>query len=217
MKHSRLYLDKNSFCTGASSTCMVMAIVFCIFGSIQNSTGIVNLLLICVIPVVSLLLYLLCIIMFGKRLFVVSCIPAVIWFAHAVLKSINRDDRIATLLFIIMYLILAVLYCCTLSGAFRYRKLAAVISFLPVLYLVFIRDWNVITGVETVSFSAIMLEMSSLSVLTGFAFALAGLRTKDIATTEKSKGIAPPLPGNRNIKSEPEPVQAVDAGIENET
>ena len=206
MSKSLFYLDRKSSLAGVASTCMVMSAIFCIFGSIQGSATMLDLLLKFLFPVVTAVLYLLCIALLGKTAFWVSSFPVVMWCGYAIFNSFNASNKIFTVVMIIIYVILAVVYCCTLFGAIRTKWLGAVLFLLPALFSIFVLDWPVIVGKRSTTFSAIMLGMSSITVLIGIAFALLGLRVKDVASIEKSKGIIPPIPGGRAIKSEQTPV-----------
>ena len=226
MSKALFYLDRKSSPAGVASTCMVMSAIFCIFGSIQGSATILEMLGKFLFPVITSLLFLLCIVIFGKTAFWVSSFPVVLWCGYAIYKSFDAGNKIFTVVMIIIYVLLAAVYCCTLFGAIRAKWLGAVLFLIPALFSIFVLDWPVIVGKRAASFSSIMLGMSTITVLFGIAFALLGLRVKDVASIEKSKGIIPPIPGGKAVKSDlpqvniiPEQAPSADAQqvVESET
>lgn len=198
----RIFIDKKSFSAGASTITLLLAIIFRLIGGIQLLDDKNMLFLHCLLPAATILLFILTIAVFGRKVFWISFIPVLIGVAYYIFTSLDQDSKIQILLSIVLAVLVAVVYCCTVFGTIRTRLLLVVVFLLPIVFRIAIQDWEVIIGAKLASFSEIMMEISLISTLIGMMFAALGLKKMEKAKVIKSKDISLPVPGGVQIKSE---------------
>lgn len=116
------------------------------------------------LPLVGNVLFILCLMLLGKRFFALTSLPVLLGVVFFIVKSFSFDSWIHTVLCILLYLLVAVLYTATAFGFLRTKWLLVPLFGLPFLYHIFVEDLAALRGGE-LSFADGMQEMSVLCVM----------------------------------------------------
>lgn len=145
------------------------------------------------LPLCCNLLFILCILLLGKKLFCLTSIPVLLGVVFFIIKAFTFDSWLHTTLCILLYILVAVLYTGTAFGFIRTKWLLVPLFALPFLYHVFIEDLAKLRDpVNPLTFAAGMQEMSVLSVMLCLLFtALAMKKQKPEKEVELPKMKAP--------------------------
>lgn len=145
------------------------------------------------LPLCCNLLFILCILLLGKRLFCLTAVPALLGVIFFIIKAFTFDSWLHTVLCILLYLLVAVLYTGTAFGLIRTKWLLVPLFGLPFLYHIFIEDLAKLRDtVNPLTFSAGMQEMSVLCVMLCLLFtAFAMKKQKPETEVELPKMKAP--------------------------
>ena len=137
---ARFYLERSSVWAQLCIIFMLLSAIFRLFGvwglweyDFFRTTQIL-------LPLCCNLLFALCVFVFGNRGFFVSIIPVLLGVAFFIIKSFGFASWIHTVLCIILYLAVAVIYTGTVLGFIRTKWLLPPLFGLPFLYHIFIED-----------------------------------------------------------------------------
>ena len=118
------------------------------------------------LPLCCNVLFILMVLLLGKHLFWATSLPVLLGVVFFIVKAFTFDSWIHTVLCIMLYLLVAVLYTTTAIGAIRTKWLLVPLFGLPFLYHVFIEDLAALRNTENpVTFSGGLQEMSVLCVM----------------------------------------------------
>ena len=192
----RLYVEKDGFWTEASMLLMGLAMVFLLIGSIGRWEDLHYLITMVALPVCSGLLFLLCLLLFGKRAFWTTVIPVVAGVVYFVFRIMDMENELIKVGFIAFYVVIVVLYAMVFShGKLKWLLAAVLLGIFA--YRIGVKDLPVLMDRENpVSFLAGMDEMSVLGILLSLLFLSFAMKTP-----KKEPAPAPEIP-------EPEPVPA---------
>lgn len=130
------------------------------------------------LPILSCLLYILCIYFLGRKLFSLSFLPVLAGAVFFSYKALGCGNMIYTVLYVLFCAIVAVVYACTMFGTIRTKWLLPPLFALPFVFFV-IRDLPALSDTANpVTFAAGMQEMSVLCMLLGMLFASLGIRRR---------------------------------------
>ena len=162
----RFYLDKTGFFAESAVILLAMAIIFRIIGCIGMWGNRVDAIMLVLLPVLCCLLLILCIVLLGKKGFFLSFIPVLLGVVFFVFKSLSFESWMHTVLCVILYVVVAVLYTATVIGWIHTKWLLPPLFGLPFLYHVAVEDIPALVKTpESVSFAAGMQEMSVLCIM----------------------------------------------------
>ena len=162
----RFYLDKTGFFAESAVILLAMAIIFRIIGCIGMWGNRVDAIMLVLLPVLCCLLLILCIMLLGKKGFFLSFIPVLLGVVFFVFKSLSFESWMHTVLCVILYVVVAVLYTATVIGWIHTKWLLPPLFGLPFLYHVAVEDIPALVKTpESVSFAAGMQEMSVLCIM----------------------------------------------------
>ena len=162
----RFYLDKTGFFAESAVILLAMAIIFRIIGCIGMWGNRVDAIMLVLLPVLCCLLLILCIVLLGKKGFFLSFIPVLLGGVFFVFKSLSFESWMHTVLCVILYVVVAVLYTATVIGWIHTKWLLPPLFGLPFLYHVAVEDIPALVKTpESVSFAAGMQEMSVLCIM----------------------------------------------------
>ena len=200
-------IGKRHFFGQGAIMLLVMAVIFRIIGFWGQWKDGVYFIMNCAVPAVACLLYALCIYLFGKKGFFLSFLPVVIGTAFFIYKSLGIGNLVYTVLLILLCVVTAVVYACTMFGAIHTKWLLPPLFILPFVFRI-IKDLPALSDtVNPVSFSAGMQEMSTLCILLGMFFAAMGIRKRrppEIPVVEGEE-VAAALPATEPLPAEPMP------------
>ena len=189
----KFYVERQSFWVQAAVILMLLSATFRLIGcwglwgdSFFAATQIA-------LPLICNVLFILCILLLGRRFFGATALPVLLGVVFFVIKSFSFDSWLHTVLCIMLYLLVAVLYTATAFGAVRTKWLLVPLFALPFAYHIFVEDLPAL-GAGTLSFSAGMQEMSVLCVMLALlatAFGMKKKKPEEPKNKEKDKNKAP--------------------------
>ncbi len=193
----KFYVNRESMGTQACIILMALSVAFRIIGcwGLWNDRSYAVLQI--ALPIISALLLIAVIWMFGKKALWISFIPVVLGAVFFIIKSLSFDSMLHTVLCILLYVAVIGLYFSTVFGIIRTKWLLVPLFGLPFLYHIFVEDLAALRDTENpVSFAAGMQEMGVLCIMLGLFF-LALAMKKQVKVPEE------PLPKIRTPKVVP--------------
>ena len=229
----RFYLDKTGFFAESAVILLAMAIIFRIIGCIGMWGNRVDAIMLVLLPVLCALLLILCVLLLGKKGFFLSFIPVLLGVVFFVFKSLSFESWMHTVLCVILYVVVAVLYTATVIGWIHTKWLLPPLFGLPFLYHVAVEDIPALVKTpESVSFAAGMQEMSVLCIMAALFCIGMGLKkhvkepkviepevVEPVPPTEPPPASAPavqPEAAPAPAEAEPAPAEAEPAPVEAE-
>lgn len=209
---AKFYVEKNSALVHAAVIFMALSAVFRLVGCwgmwgnqffAASQIG---------LPLVCNLLFILFILLLGGRAFWTTLLPVILGVVFFIIKSFTLDSWLHTVLCILLYMLVAVLYSATAFGIIRTKWLLVPLFGLPFIYHVAVEDAAALRA-GTVTFAAGMQEVSVLCIMLALLFtALAMKKRKTIEDVElpkikDPKVIVPAKPADA-AASAPEPAAA---------
>ena len=177
-------LDRKSFCGKAAILCLFLAMVFRCVGGLLNLTifedrfATVEFLL----PVGCCILYILCILIFGRRWFKISVVPFLLGVMACVLRLYSYDNLLQQeasferiLCSIFFYLIVASAYSGIVLGSLRGKTLLLLLFLVPLGSHAWFEIYPLFRDGIRVEPSLILMELSVLCVIFAMLFAAAGM------------------------------------------
>lgn len=202
----RLYVEKDGFWTEASMLLMGLAMVFLLIGSIGRWEDLHYLITMVALPVCSGLLFLLCLLLFGKRAFWTTVIPVVAGVVYFVFRIMDMENELIKVGFIAFYVVIVVLYAMVFShGKLKWLLAAVLLGIFA--YRIGVKDLPVLMDRENpVSFLAGMDEMSVLGILLSLLFLSFAMKTPKKEPTPAPEIPEPePVPAEEPVPEEPAP------------
>ena len=167
----RFCVDKKGRFVHDAVLFMTMSIVFRIVGcwGLWNDRffAITQILL----PVSACLLFILILRFLGDVAFPATILPMLMGMAFFIIKAFSFESMLHMVLCIALYVLVAVLYSCTVLGIIRTKWLLVPLFALPFLYHVFVEDLAALRDTANpVLFSEGMQELSVLAIMLGLLF-----------------------------------------------
>ena len=184
---AKFYVEKNSALVHAAVIFMALSAVFRLVGCwgmwgdqffAASQIG---------LPLVCNLLFILFILLLGGRAFWTTSLPVILGVVFFIIKSFTFDSWLHTVLCILLYMLVAVLYSATAFGIIRTKWLLVPLFGLPFVYHIAVEDAAALRA-GTVTFAAGMQEVSVLCIMLALLFtALAMKKRKTIEDVELPK------------------------------
>ena len=179
---AKFYVEKNSALVHAAVIFMALSAVFRLVGCwgmwgdqffAASQIG---------LPLVCNLLFILFILLLGGRAFWTTSLPVILGVVFFIIKSFTFDSWLHTVLCILLYMLVAVLYSATAFGIIRTKWLLVPLFGLPFIY------HAAALRAGTVTFAGGMQEVSVLCIMLALLFtALAMKKRKTIEDVELPK------------------------------
>ena len=174
----RFEIGRKSFFGQGAVILLALAIVFRVIGCWGQWGDRVFFAMDISLPVLSCLLYALCIYFLGRKGFFLSFLPVLAGAVFFSYKALGCGNMIYTVLYLLFCTIVAVVYACTMFGTIRTKWLLPPLFALPFAFFV-IRDLPALGDTANpVTFAAGMQEMAVLCMLLGMLFASLGIRRR---------------------------------------
>ena len=107
------------------------------------------------LPLMCNILFILCLVLLGKKALWLTSVPVILGVVFFIIKSFTFDSWLHTILCILLYLLVAVLYTGTVFGIIRTKWLLVPLFGLPFLYHIFVEDLAALRdSANPVTFSA---------------------------------------------------------------
>ena len=172
----RFYTERNSFGVQAMVVLIALSIAFRLIGCWGSWSGSEHgdstyLILQIILPVVSALLLIALVWLFGRRALWLSLIPVMMGAVFFIIKSTEYESKLNMVLSILLCAAVIGLYFCTMFGFIRTKWFLVLLFGLAFLFHVFIVDLAALRNTENpVSFADGMQEMGALCVILGMFF-----------------------------------------------
>ncbi len=179
MKKQKLkfYVEPKSFGAQCSIILMALAIVFRIIGCWGLWTDEFYAVTQILLPIASGLLLILFVALLGRRALFLTSLPVLMGVVFFILKSLGFESVLHTVLCIVLYVAVAVLYVATVFALIRTKWLLVPLFGLPFLYHIFVEDLAALRDTaHPVSFAAGMQEMSVLCIMLSLFFLSLAMR-----------------------------------------
>lgn len=174
------------------------------------------------LPIVCALLYLLCLVCFGRKWFKVTVLPFVLGVMACVIRLFSFDNLMQQemsvqriLVSIFFYLVLTAVYSAVAFSGLRAKILLFLLFLVPLAYHAVFEIYPVILAGYLPDLSPILMELSVLAVMIAMLFTSLGLSSRPRISSvdpESGKTVVPPLPGDK--LDEKPPVVTADAPAE---
>ena len=167
----KFYVERGSFGVQATVILMSLSVAFRIIGCWGLWDDRTFAVWQIALPIFSALLLILSVWFLGKHALWASFVPVLLGAVFFIVKSLGFESMMHTVLCIVLYTAVIVLYFCTVFGILRTKWILALLFGLPFLYHVFIEDLSALRDTANpISFSAGMQEMSVLCTMLGLFF-----------------------------------------------
>lgn len=191
----KFYLDKTGFFAESAMLLLIQAIAFRLIGCWGLWHDRVNFIMLLLLPVCCCLLMALCILLFGKKCFFLSVIPVLLGVVFFVYKSLSFTSWTHTVLCILLYLTVAVVYTATVFGWIHTKWLLPPLFGLPFLYHIIVEDIPRLNdAANPVNFLEGMQEISVLAIMAALFCVGMGLKKRAPAQTAANTGTPAPAP-----------------------
>ena len=202
-------VDRDSFGVEAMVILLSLSIVFRIIGCWGLWTDRNYLAFQISLPILSALLMILFVWFFGKRALWITVIPVFLGVVFFIIKSLNFESQLHTVLCILLYIVILVVYFCTVFGILRTKWFLVPLFGLPFLYHVFIEDLPALRDTANpVSFAAGMQEMGVLCIMLGLLFLSLAMKKTVVEETVDLPKIKTPkvVPPTKSEEESADPV-----------
>ena len=212
----RFFIDKTGFFAEGAMMLLVLAAIFRVIGCWGQWTERVSAVMQIALPVCSCLLLMLCVLLLGKKGFFLSFIPVLLGVVFFVYRSLSFESWMHTILCILLYMVVAVVYTATVFGWIRTKWLLPPLFALPFLYHIIVEDLPALNqNVSTLLFTDGMQEISVLCIMAALFCIGMGLKKRPVEPKEIEPEIVEPEIVEP-VEAEPVPVEAEPAPVEAE-
>ena len=142
------------------------------------------------LPVLCNVLFIVIVLYMGKRLFSLTAIPVLLGVVFFIIKALGFDDILHTVLCILLYLVVAMLYTGTVFGVIRTKWLLVPLFGLPFLYHILVEDRNTLLANEkAMSLAEWLPEISVLCIMLALLLITFAMKKRDFSkpATEPSE------------------------------
>ncbi len=176
---AKFYVEQQGWATQAAIIFMALSAVFRIVGCWGKWNDAFFAATQIALPLMSNILFILCIVLLGKKALWLTAVPALMGVVFFVIKSFTFESWIHTVLCILLYLLVAVLYTGTVFGFIHTKWLLVPLFGLPFLYHIFVEDLAALRDTANpVSLSAGLQEISVLCVMLSLLFTAFAMKKK---------------------------------------
>ena len=181
----KFFIDKTGFFAEGAMILLVLAAIFRFIGCWGMWVDRIPAMMQIALPVCSCLLLMLCVLLLGKKGFFLSFIPVLLGVVFFVYRSLFFDNMVHTVLCILLYMVVAVVYTATVFGWIRTKWLLPPLFGLPFLYHLIVEDLPALNqGAQTLKFTDGMQEMSVLFIMAALFCIGMGLKKRPVEPKE---------------------------------
>ena len=175
----KFYVEPKGFFVQCAVILMALAVVFRIIGCWGLWTDEFYAVTQIALPVAAGLLFIALVLLLGKHALWATSLPVLMGVAFFILKSFSFDSWLHTVLCIVLYVVVAVLFVGTVFALIRTKWLLVPLFALPFLYHIFVEDLAALRDTANpVTFPAGMQEMSVLCIMLALLFLSLGMKKK---------------------------------------
>ena len=202
----KFWLDRRGFFAHCALIMLGLASVFRVIGCWGMWHDRVDGIMLLVLAVFCCVLLALCIVLFGKKVFFLSFIPVLLGVVFFVYKSLYFDNWVHTVLCVLLYLVVAVIYTATVFGWIQTKWLLPPLFALPFLYHVIMIDIPALGNMtQPVTFVDGMQEMSILGIMAALFCIGMGLKKRGAKAAPAKPAPAPAVEAPAEPTAQPVP------------
>lgn len=206
---AKFYVDKNSWMVHLAVILMALSAVFRLIGCWGGWSDQFFAASQIVLPLICNLLFILFLLVFGGRAFWTTVLPVILGVVFFIIKSFTFTSWIHTVLCILLYLLVAVLYTATAFGVIRTKWLLVPLFGLPFIYHVAVEDAAALrNAAQPVTLAAGLQEISVLCIMLALFFTALAMKKRRIniedADLPKIKDPKVIVPGAKEPAGEPQ-------------
>lgn len=190
-KRTKFFVDKNSALIHAAVIFMALSAVFRLagcWGMLGDRFFAATQL---ALPLICNLLFIVCVLLLGSRAFWLTSVPVILGVVFFIIKSFTFTSVLHTILCILLYVLVAVLYTATAFGVIPTKWFLVPLFGLPLIYHIAAEDVAALRDASVTVASALQ-EISVLCIMTALLLtALAMKKHKNIEELDLPKMRAP--------------------------
>lgn len=134
------------------------------------------------LPMLCNVLFIIIILYMGKRLFSLTFIPVLLGVVFFIIKALGFDSILHTILCILLYILVAMLYTGTVFGVVRTKWLLVPLFGLPFVYHILVEDRNTLLANEhAMSLAEWLPEISVLCVMLALLLITFAMKKRDFS------------------------------------
>ncbi len=183
----RFCVDPKSGLTRTAVAVMLLSMVFRLVGCWGLWADELFLKTQIILPLACNLLFAATLLLCGRKAFWVTTIPAIFGVVFFIIKAFTFDSMLHTVLCVLLYILVAVLYTGTAFGAIRTKWLLVPLFGLPLVYHLAIEDRMALQA-GTFTFQTGMQELSVICIMLSLLLTALAMKRK------KPEGLPPDLP-----------------------
>lgn len=178
-KRIRFFVDTGGLFTHGAIIFMVLSAVFTLLGSLGKGGDVYFMATGFALPLACELLFLVLIVLFGNYSMLPTALPMVLFAVFFIIRAFSFENFLYMIIFMVLYLSVAVLFTATVIGWIRNKWLVSAVILITFLFNIAVIDYPALSeGAVSVTFSAIMQEISVLFILIGLLFSSLALKNK---------------------------------------
>lgn len=175
----KFYVEPKGFLAQTSVILMALAVVFRIIGCWGLWTDEFFAVTQIALPIASGLLFILLLVLLGKHALWATSLPVLMGVAFFILKAFGFESVVHTVLCILLYVLVAVLYVATVFAIIRTKWLLIPLFALPFLYHILVEDLAALRdAAHPVTLAAGLQEISVLCIMLSLLFASLAMKKK---------------------------------------
>lgn len=175
----KFYVEPKGFLAQTSVILMALAVVFRIIGCWGLWTDEFFAVTQIALPIASGLLFILLLVLLGKHALWATSLPVLMGVAFFILKAFGFESVVHTVLCILLYVLVAVLYVATVFALIRTKWLLIPLFALPFLYHILVEDLAALRDTaHPVTLAAGLQEISVLCIMLSLLFASLAMKKK---------------------------------------
>ena len=134
------------------------------------------------LPVLCNVLFIIIVLYMGKRLFSLTAIPVLLGVVFFIIKALGFDSILHTILCILLYILVAMLYTGTVFGVIRTKWLLVPLFGLPFVYHILVEDRNTLLANENaMSLAEWLPEISVLCIMLALLLITFAMKKRDFS------------------------------------
>lgn len=175
----KFYVEPKGILAQSSVILMALAVVFRIIGCWGLWTDEFFAVTQIALPIASGLLFIVMLLLLGRHALWATSLPVLLGVAFFILKSFGFESALHTLLCILLYILVAVLYVGTVFGLIRTKWLLVPLFGLPFLYHILVEDLAALRDTaHPVTLAAGLQEISVLCIMLSLLFVSLAMKKK---------------------------------------
>ena len=175
----KFYVEPKGILAQSSVILMALAVVFRIIGCWGLWTDEFFAVTQIALPIASGLLFIVMLLLLGRHALWATSLPVLLGVAFFILKSFGFESALHTLLCILLYILVAVLYVGTVFGLIRTKWLLVPLFGLPFLYHILVEDLAALRDTaHPVTLTAGLQEISVLCIMLSLLFVSLAMKKK---------------------------------------